>query len=429
MSETMLCPQCQTEVDLQEIQCPHCGAALSASDVMDQFDDLDQTHVSGPEHSLSTLGDDEDEELRTVRVEGFSSSDLAGFASGEQVPGMEYEQFMVQEDRTVVGGSQPNQNAWTGPMGGANQHFGPASGDQFPQAGPFVGSGEFPQPGASPFGAGSPPPPPGGYVLVEGADSPSMTVRQEAPEVGGRGVELATYSGPVDIARGSGSSSPIKNIITVVIVIALVVGGGLIIRPYIPSTKKPEPPKIVKVLLSLATKPVGAEVWIDGQKTDKVTPTTIEARIGRRVYVQIRKDKFKTVDFQWQAKGNDSRSFELALKDPPKPRPSADVIKTQVKKVLAARRKRRKARQRKRRNVIPKGYVALYLSTDPSGAKVRVQGRLQRGSTPLRILMQKGLEAKISIQKYGYYDASFTWSANSTTRKKVPMYRHSWYNP
>jgi hypothetical protein len=398
---------------------------------LDELDELDRTVVSVEDTSGEL---EEDEELRTVRMEGFTSSDLEGGgfdyssmtpSSNQGADGVNYDQFAVNEGHYSGSSYDQHPSAWAGPAAqGQPQAFGPASG-AFPQAGSaFGGSGEFQQASQN------------GYVLVEGADSPSMTVRHEAPGFsGGRDVEMATYSGPADISRGSATSSPVMRVVWVAGVILAVGLGFFLLREYAPVNPKPIVPKVVYVMLALQTNPSGAQVYVNGEKQAQVTPTTIQARIGDRVNIQIQKDKYKTLDFSWTARGNQEKTLTLLAKDPPKPRPDPRVLSLNAKLPApgrpAARKRRRRPRVRRRRGPapVPAGHVALYVKTEPPGAKVRVQGRLQHGRTPLRVVIQQGLEAKITVQKYGHHDAYFIWKANSNLRKTIRLYRHSWYNP
>lgn len=405
MANPILCSQCQAPHETHVPMCLVCGAALLPSG---HSAELNETNMS-----------DEEEDFRTVRMEGFTGADLANLYSGSQdaLSSDALDPFMQQEDRTLVGGSGEHPSAWSGES------------NQVPPLGPA--SGAFPQAGSA-FGAPPPVQPPGGYIFVEGSDSPSMTVRQEAPGFsGGRNEEMATYSGPVDISRASAEKSPIMRVVWLGLIIAVAIVSFVVIKPYIPTEPKEKKVQVVQVMLKLQTKPLGAGVWVNGKKLEGTTPTSVQSRIGERVYIQIRKKGFKSVDFTWSAKGNQQRTVELLSTTPPKPRIDPKVVALRLAQEKARKARRAATLRKRRRNYVPANHTALRVVTIPPGAKVRVQGRLQRGLSPLRVILPNGVEAKITIQKYGHHDASFVWKAGSqAVRKKViRMYRHSWYSP
>lgn len=426
MTQQTICPSCHNWVSPQATQCQHCGTSLqggmagspgqSYHDLMmqqapptqngvdeeDIFAQDDRTVVSkGPRHAVE-FSMPEEENYATIQMEGKKASELWGEASE-----VELANYLGDSDRTQMSG-YPSQPAMPSPQGGM---WSTPSQDAWNS--PFAN-----QQG----GWGNMPPPP-----QVGWD----------PSVGGAENEQMTYSGPADIARAAGSESTGKRVGRMLkwLVLLLLVGGGLAagyvyLLPMLNKPKKAKKQKVF-VVLEVETQPKGADVWLNGHKLGEPTPATISTRIGRPVQIQIRKEGFKTVDFQWPANGYDKRKFFLQAKEQPKPRPRVDTPPDPPKVAVRPKpRKRVRKRRRRRRSFAGAGSgMVLSLRTVPSGAKVRINNRLWPGKTPLRISLPEGKKVRVTVQKYGHQDAFFVWSATKSETHVIKLYRHSWYNP
>ena len=344
------------------------------------------------------LGED-DENYATVQLQGQQASDLGW--SSDYLDNSDRTQMTAHPSQPPMQSGAmwqtPSQDAWNSP---------------------FVNN-------QGNWGANMPPPPQVGWD----------------PNVARPENEQMTYSGPADIARASGSGSMGKRILRIgmwLFILALV-GGGLFagypyLRQYLPSLNKNSVKKKKKVfvVLEVETVPKGAVVWMNGHKLGEPTPATISTRIGRPVQVQIRKEGFKTIDFQWPAAGYDKRKFFLQAKKKPKPRDRANTPPPLPRVALKPKRRRRRVRRRRRRRrklVVPASSSVLSLRTVPAGAKVLINNRVWPGKTPLRVVLPAGKKVRVTVQKYGHQDAFFVWSASKSETHVIKLYRHSWYNP
>ncbi len=244
----------------------------------------------------------------------------------------------------------------------------------------------------------------------------------------------STYVGPTDIARGAAAteeSSPKTWIVWVSIPLFLLVVLIFVINGTnsVKIADTPTTPQRVFVSMTLNTNPQGAHIRVNGEARKETTPLTIRARIGTKLLIQIYKKDYKPITFQWIAIKTDQRQFDLESTKPPTPKIVAKVTpKPTPRKVKKIRRIRRSApRKRPRTPSFPS--AVLSIQTIPSHAKVFIGGHLWPGRTPLKVRLRKGEEVKVTIRKYGHYDASFRWKAERDELKKITLYRLSWYNP
>lgn len=390
-------------------------------DVLD-LEDRDQTMVSkGPRHA-EEFEMPEEENYPTLQMGGLAASELRDQASEVAVspnfldgPIDRTQVNLYQNQPTPMHSGEmwqtPSQDAWNSPFAGQQPGW----------------SGYLPPP--QPL-----PPDPMGW-----ASAPPLGPNMAQP----------TYSGPVDIARSAGGDGLEKQgsglvwwLVLMVVVAGTAIGAYLYLPVYLKkNTPKPEERKVF-VVMEVETSPKGATIWVDGRKQQEPTPASISVRIGRTVQIQLRKEGYQTIDFQWQATSYDRRKFFLQANEqaqpqprqpePPGPIPPITVAtQTQAQNPDKTQTKPRTVRKRPLVRKSRSGGPSVYLSlrTVPSGAKVRIGNQVWPGQTPLRIPLPEGQKVNVTVQKYGHQDAFFVWPATQSETHTIKLYRHSWYNP